>query len=403
MDLATLHRKLHSEEGMVCAGILSGTSADGIDVGLVRFFRDLNGEWRQPELLAYETLVYAGDLGQCLTAALTGAHWSLRDTALLHRDLGLAFGAALVEVRKRADLSVDLIASHGQTLWHHDGEEISGPASLQLGDPARIAAVTGCSVVADFRAGDLAAGGEGAPLSAYGDELIFGAEARPLCVLNLGGIANLTWLGAAGEVMAFDTGPAGALLDGLARRLLDRPLDRGGECAGRGTADRALVELFLDHPFVGSQPPCSTGRDMFGERWLDGLLKALPPGVDANCVLASAAVAVARHVAGGLAFLPQGVERLVVAGGGVHHGPLMKALQAETGTEVVTSEVLGVPPDAREALVFATLGARFVAGEALTRVRVTGAQEGVVLGCWTPAPGPGSLDAGAQGASLEPF
>jgi anhydro-N-acetylmuramic acid kinase len=386
MDLATLHQRLFSEEGLVCAGILSGTSADGVDVGLVRFIREANGDWQRPQLLAFETLGFERDLGQRLNGVLAGGPCGLRETALLHRDLGLAFGAALTCVREQANLSVDLIASHGQTLWHHDGVEPSGPASLQLGDPARIAAVTGCSVVADFRAADLAAGGEGAPLSAYGDELVFGRAVRPLCVLNLGGIANLTWLGHGGEVLAFDTGPAGALLDGLALRLLNQPFDLGGKCAQEGTPDEVLVALFLNHPFIGSAPPCSTGRDSFGAQWLAGLAGALPERCNPSDVLASAAVAVARHVARGLGHLSEKPQTILVAGGGVHHGPLMEALAAECKMPVTTTDELGVPPDAREAMVFAALGARFVAGEAVTRPGVTGAKEGMLLGNWTPAP-----------------
>lgn len=391
MNLATLHQRLHSEQGLVCAGVLSGTSADGIDVGLVRFFREAGGVWGRPELLAFDTRNFEQGLGQRLNEILAGASCDLRETALLHRDLGLAFGSALAAVREQADLPVDLIASHGQTLWHHDGQEPTGPAGLQLGDPARIAAVTGCGVVADFRAADLAAGGEGAPLSAYGDELVFGGGTRPLCVLNLGGIANLTWLGEGGEVLAFDTGPAGALLDGLARRLLDQPLDLDGACAASGTVDEALIAFFLDHPFIGSAPPCSTGRDTFGAAWLDGLCAALPSGSEARDVLASAAQAVARHVAGGLKHLPGSPRTILVAGGGVHHGLLMGALEKECGAPVTTTEELGVPPDAREAMVFAALGARFVARDGVTKTGVTGAREGVILGNWTPRPGTGAL------------
>lgn len=388
MDLTTLHQRLHSPSGLIIAGVLSGTSADGIDVGLVRFCRGGDGVWARPELLAFSTLDFEPDLGGRLRGALTGDTLGLRETALLHRDLGLAFGKAAAEVARSRDRPVDLIASHGQTLWHHDGIEPSGPASLQLGDPARIAAVTGCPVVADFRAGDLAAGGEGAPLSAYGDELVFGRGSKPLCILNLGGIANLTWFGDGGEVLAFDTGPAGALLDGLARRLLDRPLDLGGECAARSAPNEDLVTLFLDHPFIGSPPPCSTGRDSFGAEWLQELVGSLPKDCEPSVVLASAAVAVARHVTRGLGHLPTKPKSILVAGGGVHHRPLMEALAKQCKVPVGTTDALGVPPDAREAMVFAALGARFVAQEPVTRPGVTGAREGSVLGSWTPAPGP---------------
>lgn len=383
MPWESLRERLHGPEGLRVAGVLSGTSADGVDVGLARLRRS-GGGWEVPALEGFRTVPFADGLGQRVRGLLEGEGAGVREVALLHRDLGLAFGAAVREVAEAAAWTPDLVASHGQTVWHHDGAEPTGPASLQLGDPARIAEAVGCPVAADFRAADLAAGGEGAPVSAYADDLVFARAPRPLCILNLGGIANLTWLGGEGA-LAFDTGPAGALLDGLARARLGRPLDRNGEAAARGRVQEEVVDRILRHPFIGSQPPCSTGRDAFGSAWLGALLGDLE-SIPTPDLLASAAEAVARHAVGGLRWLPERPRQLLVAGGGVHHPGVMAALERLGGLPARPSQQVGVDPDAREALVFAVLGARLVAGEPVTRPAVTGAREGRILGILTPGP-----------------
>ncbi|MCB9915865.1 MAG: anhydro-N-acetylmuramic acid kinase [Planctomycetes bacterium] len=260
------------EEGRaVVAGVLSGTSADGVDVVLARPAVG-DGHVTAIEALAFETRPFQAELGARVRAALGGAPLDARGVTLLSRDLGRAFGAAARALAEASGLELDLVGSHGQTVWHHDDREPSGPASLQLGDGDWVAEAAGATVVSDFRQRDLAAGGLGAPLSALADDAVFAAAPRPTAVLNLGGVANLSWLPARGEPLAFDTGPAGALLDGLARRLLDAPCDRDGAAALRGRARPELVERWLAHPFFGAPPPKSTGRDTFGAAWLDGLL-----------------------------------------------------------------------------------------------------------------------------------
>ena len=405
MPWEALRRELRSPEGLRVAGVLSGTSADGIDVGLVRVQYGQRG-WEAPLLEGFRTVPFAADLGARLRALLEGAGAGpvVREVALLHRDLGLAFGAAVRDTARAASWTPSLVASHGQTVWHHDGVEPTGPASLQLGDPSRIAEVARCPVVADFRASDLAAGGEGAPVSAYADPVVFASLPRPLCVLNLGGIANLTWLGAGasdapGVALAFDTGPAGALLDGLARLRLGQPLDRDGHAASGGAIQEPVVGRLLAHPFIGTAPPCSTGRDAFGPAWLGALDRDLEHVPTAD-LLASAVEAVARHVQGGLQRLPARPREVLVAGGGVHHPGLMDALRRVAGVPVRSSSAVGIDPDARESLVFAVLGALALAGEGVTRPEVTGAAPGRVLGTLTLGPrgsdGAGDLAAGGE-------
>lgn len=368
------------------AGVLSGTSADGIDVVLVRprvRASDAGPRLAALPQLAFETLPFDAALGARVRAALDGAPLGPRELALLDRDLGLAFGAAARAVADRHGVALDLVASHGQTVYHHDGAAADGKASLQLGDGDFCAEAAGCATVSDFRRRDLAAGGEGAPLSALVDDLLLAEEPRPLLLLNLGGMANLSWYGRAGECLAFDTGPAGSLLDGLTRRLLDRPCDTDGALALAGTADEALVAELCAHPFLAAAPPKSTGRDTFGARFVDELLKR-GSGRSPEDWLATATRFVGRSIRRALDFLPARPGELLVAGGGVHNPALLGEIERETGLHAVSSAARGLDPDAREALVFAGLGARAILGEPSTRPGVTGAAAGRILGKISP-------------------
>jgi anhydro-N-acetylmuramic acid kinase len=195
-------------------------------------------------------------------------------------------------------------------------------------------------------------------------------------------MANLGYLSAE-RVLAFDTGPAGSLLDGLARRLLGRPFDAGGAVAARGRPDPARVEAWLAHPFLGAAPPKSTGRDTFGAAWVDGLGLA---GATAEDALATAVEFVARAVALGWRHLPGTPAALAVAGGGLHNALLMRRLAALLPVAPRPAADFGVPGDAREALVFAVLAMRAVLGHPVTRPDATGAAPGRVLGKLSPGP-----------------
>jgi len=406
------------------AGVLSGTSADGIDVGLVRP-TFAGGRLARVECVAFATEPFEAELAARVHDALQGRtrapqreapesqpRLGPRELTLLDRDLGRAFGRAARAVAARHGYTLGLVASHGQTVWHHDGVEPSGAATLQLGDGDEVAEAAGAAVACDFRRRDIAAGGGGAPLSALVDPIVFQHVPRPLCLLNLGGIANVTfvrasdrgaeWTGEDGEdIAAFDVGPANALLDGLARRLLGRAYDEDGATAAGGAPSEALVAEVLAHPFFVAPPPKSTGRDTFGAAWIDGVAsRAGSLGLGPEDTLASAALAVARAVATDVArwgpWLGDAAapRPLVVAGGGVHHRPLLRALASELAARaagrpprlVVSSATVGVPPDGREALVFAALGARCLVGEPSTRTGATGAAPGRVLGklVWPP-------------------
>ena len=367
------------------AGVLSGTSADGIDVALCQF----QGQ-APPRLGAFATLPFAAGIAQRVRAVLDGQPIALGNLARLDQDLGRAFGQAARRVAQEAGLPMDLVGSHGQTLWHFDGQ--GSPASLQVGEGNQVAAAAGVPCVCDFRQADLAAGGGGAPLALHADVRLFGHLERPLAVLNLGGMANLSILPADGALekawQAFDTGPAGALLDGLARELLQEPMDRDGACAQGGVAQPDWVRAWLRHPFFEQKPPKSTGRDSFGEDFLRHCLGQVPPGARAADVLASGVQVVAKSVAQALErFVSPVPSRLLVAGGGVHNRALMGALATETGLLVHSSADFGVDPDAREGLLFACLAVDFLRALCPDWPGVTGAKLPPIFGKWCFAPG----------------
>lgn len=365
-------------------GVLSGTSGDGIDVALAKVDVDLDNEGLERVVSctqkAFETRPFPPGVVSRVREALDGAPLGAREIACLSRDLGFAFGSVALDCARSANLELDLVGSHGLTIYHHDGSELDGLASMQIGDGDHVAEAARCSVVSDFRQRDLAAGGEGAPISILADDIIFRNAPRPTAILNLGGLANLSWLAVDAEPLAFDTGPAGSLLDGFARNLIHLPLDRGGEVALSGHSCSELLTRWMRNPFFEQAPPKSTGRDTFGSEWVRSLLASAAPENRPADLLATAVEFVAETVAAGLSFLPERPDCLWLAGGGVHNSALVAALGRTCGVPVASTEELGVDPDAREALVFAILAARCAVGEPVTRTSATGAAAGRVLG-----------------------
>ncbi|TAJ07629.1 MAG: anhydro-N-acetylmuramic acid kinase [Planctomycetota bacterium] len=382
----------------VIAGVMSGTSADGIDVALVR----AGGPQLAFEPLAFDVVPFEPALHARVRALLErrdGGLVALGELARLQRDLGFAFGRAARAVASAHGLALDLVASHGQTVWHHDGASADA-ATLQLGDGDCVSEAAGCAAASDFRWRDVAAGGQGAPLVALVERALFPRLELPGAVLNLGGIANAALFDARGELaLNLDTGPCGALLDGLARRLYDEPFDRDGRRAAAGSADERLVAAWLAHPYFAAPPPKSTGRDTFGEAWLDRVLERAR-GARPEDVLASAVDFVAAHVAlalehhapraHGAAYDAVAPRELVVAGGGALHPGLLAALARRTRARVVASSAHGVDPKAREALAFALLGAHCVLGRPLDARAATGARAPRVLGKLSPWSAPES-------------
>lgn len=362
-------------------GLMSGTSYDAVDAAAAEL--RLDGEALVLEPRGMVSTPYDDDLRRALAAALPPGAVPLAEVCGLDTRIGQAFAAAAVRAdRELCDGRAELVASHGQTVYHWvDAGRVHG--TLQLGQPAWIAEATGLPVVADFRARDVAGGGQGAPLVSLVDLLwLRGLPGRPVA-LNIGGIANLT----APDGTAFDSGPGCALLDAAAREFSGgrRAYDADGALAARGAPYQPLLERLLAEPYYALRPPKTTGKELFHPGYLRaaGGLDGLP----AEDVLATLTLLTARTVAD--AVRSAGATEVVASGGGTRNPVLMGMLRGLLpGIAVRTSDELGLPAAAKEAYAFAVLGFLTAHGLPGTDPRSTGARHPSVLGSLTPGRGP---------------
>jgi anhydro-N-acetylmuramic acid kinase len=353
-------------------GLISGTSGDGIDAAIVL----TDGHAARCE--AYRCYPFEATLATALQRDLSRAR-DLQRTEIdrLDRALGDAFADAAIAVIADAGLDpaqITAIGSHGQTLIHEADAE--PPRTLQVGDPQLIATRTGLTTVGDFRSADLAAGGQGAPLAPAFHASVLGEEVAR-CVLNLGGIANLTIIQPGDPVRGFDLGPANTLMDAWYRQHQDGPFDEGGRWASSGSVDAGLLARLLDEPFFAAPPPKSTGRDTFTLAWLSAHgVDALPPAdVQATLVQLTTDL-VDEH----MRQHAPGTTELLICGGGVHNQHLMARIGRISGLTVRSTADIGLDPDAVEACTFGWLAARALAGLPGNLPEVTGANDAVVLG-----------------------
>ena len=371
-------------------GLMSGTSMDGVDAALVEVSR-VRGGLRVDELGASHRS-YPKALRRDLLAVASGDSVTALRLAELSARTASAFAVAARAVARGAGVAgtaVDLVASHGQTIAHRPGK----PAcSLQIGDAALIAERMGVTTVGDFRAADIAAGGEGAPLAPMAHYFLFADRRRTRAVQNLGGIGNVTWLPAGADPSAIrgsDTGPANILIDACMELISEgnRSFDRGGAMASRGSADEALVREVLRQPFFRRRVPASTGREEFGRPLARRLLSmARRRRLSDAALLASVTRATARSVARcyrRLSNVPP--DEVWICGGGTKNRTLMRMLGEELGgSSLATTAELGVEPQHVEAVAFAVLGYLAVAGTPGNVCAATGARGPRVLGKIVP-------------------
>ena len=371
------------------AGLMSGTSLDGVDAAVVRL--DGTGTGVQIETLGFVSRPYDTELRAALAACAEVTTSNVRLVSQLHARLGDVFAevaeAALAEAGLTAD-ALDLVGSHGQTVQHvPEAEEVAGVAvrsTLQIGCPAVLATRLGTPVIADFRAGDVALGGQGAPLAPTLDGALFAHPDEARVLLNLGGIANLTVLPPGGPPRsAFDTGPANMVLDALALRLTGTPYDADGALAAQGTPDDALVADVLAAPFFAAAPPKSTGREDFGLPFVDWLV-GRGPSAPAD-LMATATAVTARSVAEAVhRFVDPLPTRVIASGGGVHNPTLMRMLADALGpVPLETTAAYGLDPDAKEAVLFALLAHEWANGVRTGLPAVTGASRPAFQGSLT--------------------
>ncbi|WAT14683.1 anhydro-N-acetylmuramic acid kinase [Xanthomonas fragariae] len=377
---------LEHVESPLYLGLMSGTSADGIDAGLVRF---ADGTHRRCELVAGITVAWEPQLRETLVALGQGAEAIAIDAlGQLDAQVGLAFAAAANQLIGESGVDrqrIRAIGSHGQTIRHRPKANPS--FTWQIGDASRIAEHTGITTVADFRRRDVAAGGQGAPLMPAFHLAMLGAGDEDRAVLNLGGIGNLTLIPRDGAVLGFDTGPANALLDSWCQQHHGTSFDAEGAFAASGRVDAALLQALLADRWFALPPPKSTGREQFHLAWALQAMQttgsATPHAADVQATLLELT---ATTVADALLRLQPDTRRVLVCGGGVRNPVLMARLAARLpGVVVESSARHGLDPDYLEAMGFAWLAAELLAGRAASLPSVTGAAGPRRLGAIYPA------------------
>jgi anhydro-N-acetylmuramic acid kinase len=351
-------------------GLMSGTSLDGVDAALLR----TDGVRVERSGLAL-TLPYSAAFRDRLRASL-GQEGELGE---IERELTLIHVQAVKELIAQAGgISVDLIGFHGQTIFHRPREG----KTRQIGDGALLQELTGTPVVFDFRSADVAAGGEGAPLVPIYHAVLARELEKPLAILNIGGVANLTWIGENEELLAFDTGPGNAPIDDWALRHTGQPLDRNGELAERGEIDEARLSAFLALPYFAALPPKSLDRDDFASQIAD-LSEGLSVADGAATLTAFSAAAIAMAAK----HFPQKPKAWLVCGGGRHNPALMAMLRTKLAAPVEPVEKMGWNGDSLEAEAFALLAVRSLYGLPLTFPGTTGVktpQSGGRMANYTP-------------------
>jgi anhydro-N-acetylmuramic acid kinase len=372
----------------VYVGLMSGTSLDGISAAVVRFTPRDDGRIDQ-QLLGFVGSTYSSEQRSRLQHALTEG--SAREYCRLGFDLGAGLADAAIAVLAVAGVSrgdVRAIGSHGQTIWHE-----APHSTWQIGEAAVIAERVGIDVVSDFRVRDVAAGGQGAPLVPIADALLFSGD-QWRALQNIGGIGNVTVVppgGAIDGVRAFDTGPGVSVIDAVTRTFFsDREYDRDGEIAAAGTPIDAVVDELLEHPYFASEPPKSTGRELFDRRYVDRLIdrcRAWNVSVPTADIVATATALTARSIADSYRrFMPEPVVEVLVSGGGAKNATLVRMIaDAIRPIPVRRFDEVFFDGEAKEAMAFALLAYLYVNDRPGNVPRATGAAGTRILGKLTPS------------------
>jgi anhydro-N-acetylmuramic acid kinase len=399
--------------GMVVAGVMSGTSADGINVALVRV-GDARGGARGSErvssvrgqecprhtikILGHVEIPYAKQVRSAVLGAMNAAEISVADLARLSFLLGELYADAVLSAQRRFRVKAELVGCHGQTLYHQGeakpflGRKVA--ATWQTGEAAVTAARVGVPVVSDFRPADMAAGGKGAPLVPFLDYLLFADSRVGRIVQNIGGIANLTAIpagAAAGDVVAFDTGPGNMVIDAVTEELFGRPYDRGGKIAASGEAMEPVIEDILRRPFFRQKPPKTAGREEFGREFVREFLRSCGRARKQDVVATTTALT-ARSIADAVrrfvvraspASRKRPYAEMILSGGGAKNPTLVTMLSnelASVGIKIRFSDEFGLPSEAKEAVAFAMLAYETWHRRPSNVPSATGAKRAAVLG-----------------------
>lgn len=355
-------------------GALSGTSVDGVDVGLTRLSG--SGERTRVELLAFQTFPIPKDLRARILRNCDKNAATLPELSQLNILVAELFADCILRfLKRRRPKRVDFIASHGQTVWHNPKRERIGKfrigSTLQLGDGSVIANRLGILTISNFRAAELAFGKEGAPLAPFLDFILFRHSQKNRLLINIGGISNLAALKANAkkeDVICFDAGAGNVLIDKAAQRFYGKPFDRDGKFASQGEVQRALLQAWLKEPFYRMKPPKSTGRELFTDNYFEQLLRAAQ-GIAPNDLIATLTALTAESLAMQVRrfVLPKmSIDEVVVSGGGANNKTLMRMLTERFSPSVVLKQddliENPIPAKAKEAVLFAVLGNELLSG-----------------------------------------
>jgi anhydro-N-acetylmuramic acid kinase len=395
-----------SDKAMIVAGVMSGTSADGINVALVRMLEPANGTKARGRggrgstftLLGHAVFPYPPKVRAAVLSAMNASHASVADLARLNFILGELYAEAVLAAERRFRVKIDLVGCHGQTLYHQgDTQQFLGrriATTWQTGEAALIAARLRVPVVSDFRPADMAAGGKGAPLVPYLDYLLFRDSKVGRIVQNIGGIANLTAIPAGATptaVFAFDTGPGNMVIDAVTESLFGRAFDRGGKIARSGLVLESVVERALRHKFFRSRPPKTAGREEFGREFVRDFLRDCGRTRKED-VVATATALTARSIADAVRrfVIPKAgsgrknsFREMIVSGGGSRNATLVGMLAealAPLAIQLRFSDEFGLPSEAKEAVAFAVLAYETWNRRPSNLPSATGAKRAAILG-----------------------
>lgn len=365
-------------------GLISGTSADGIDAALIEFKQD------KPQLLAHHSHAFTSEQKKNIRSLMLPGDNEIDRMGVLDQQLGIEFAKAAIELLKNSNIDatkIVAIGSHGQTIRHRPPGELAAAFTLQIGDPNVIAQQTGITTVADFRRRDMAASGQGAPLAPAFHNAVFRSAEQTRFIVNIGGIGNITYLpvdtdsSCTNTVIGFDTGPGNCLMDEWIQLHQQKHFDADGQWAAQGRVDNTLLQTLLQHPYFKKTAPKSTGREEFHLPWLQAILNSFPEtkAVDVQTTLAELT---AQTIANDIKKLAlQQASEVFVCGGGAHNKYLLQRLSvALTPNRVSTTAELGISPDWVEAAAFAWMAQQAVNHKPGNLPSVTGANQEVILG-----------------------
>ena len=385
--------QLRFKDEKIALGLMSGTSIDGVSIAIVK----LKGNWLNTKfkIIYNVTYEYNSELRKEILRTVNPKTGNVKRICQLNNILGRVYAEKALKAINEAGLDkrdIDFIASHGKTVYHNPKIDcIAGYKSrstLQIGEPAVIAHETGIITIADFRQGDVAAGGHGAPISAYADYIIFRSMEIDRAIQNIGGIANVTWIpkgGGLDDIIAFDTGPGNMIIDTLIEEMTNgkAKMDLDGEIASRGEVNMKLLDYMMKHPYLSQKPPKTTGREDFGWNFTRKILKkALKMGLKWEDIIATATFYTAKTISEAYhKYLPRKPNEIILGGGGSRNKTLVNMIRKlNPEVKVNLHEDYGIPAQAKEPLIMTILANETLSGNPSNVPKATGATCRVILG-----------------------